>query len=196
MSQFITNTEFTYSYDWRRIADFVTQDNTRATLAEITNTATPEGAIVQLMIQTASEYIVSAATVGMRYTRDILDGVAASGTGSSFILKRMTAIIAFGYLVSRRALPPEQLSAMAPDFAWAESLVEQFRRGDRIFADVAGVEEAGLPTTASMTPVNKPPTWTMVASPFFGCTPTLLNNPPYNQGGSFGYQGGTWGGYR
>lgn len=179
MSQFITNTELTYQIDWRRIADLVTQDNTRATLAEITNTATPEGAIVQLMIQTASEYIVSAATVGKRYTREILDGVAASGTGSAFVLKRLTGMIAFGYLVSRRALPPEQVAAMAPEFAWAESLVEQFRRGDRIFADVAGVEEAGLPTTANMTPVRTNPTWSMVAGRFFGCTPTLLNNPPY-----------------
>lgn len=181
MSQFITNTELTYHIDYRRIGDLLTQDNERASLATITDSSSSSGAIVLLMIQTASEQIVAAATVGNRYTRDILDNLAATGTGSAFLLKRLTAMLTFGLLVSRRALPPEQVAAMAPEFQAAQEYLELLRRGDRIFFDVPDVAEAGLPTTASMTPTalaGGPPTWTQTAGRFFGCSPTALNNPP------------------
>lgn len=179
MSQFCTNAQLLIFLDARRVGDMLLQNNTRATEAQILDTSSAAGSTVQTMLRVASEFIVSAATVGQRYTRDILDGIAATNTNSALILQRLTAMLAFGMLVSRRALPPEQVASMAPEFQWAQDTIELFRRGDRILYDVPEMAEAGLPEAVSNTPrPPQPPTWTQTASRFFGCTPTLLNNPP------------------
>lgn len=173
---FLTAAQFVQRYDVRRVGDWLKDDNTRATAADIANPVTTAGAIVALALEEASELIVAAGAVGKRYTRADLAGLVANTTAtpSGYLLQRLTADLAFGLLVKRRALPHEETEALGPAYGEALAYLEALRRGDRIFFDVADVPEAGLPDHTDMHgPVPQFDCPRLMSSnvPFFGCQP-------------------------
>lgn len=178
---FLTATQFTQLYDARRIRDFVSDTDARASAADITNPSTAAGAIVAFILEQASELIVAACSVAKKYTRDQLNGLVTSTTltPSGYLLQRLTADLAFALLVKRRALPAGEVEKLAPAYAEAMSYLESLRRGDRIFFDVTDVAEAGLPAIQDLTTQPSAlncPTLMSSQTRIFGCLPGV-NTP-------------------
>lgn len=181
--------------DSRRIGDQVLDDNMRATVADMTNATTVAGRRVAVAIAGAEGEFYSAVTVGARYTIFDIEAMvnnidaAIRNCGSSNLIRQIVANLAYGILLKRRTLPASDFEAAAPGYFEAQQKLVMLRNAERIFPDIAGVPEAGLPGTASSIPdVNSlsPPLMSQIAIPLFG----FVNQPAAYWGGGYRYPWG------
>lgn len=94
----------------------------------------------------ASGEVDAACLIAQRYTPYQL----ANLDGNSLnMLKRLVCTLAFTFLRRRRGFEGEDLE----EFKQALEMLEQLRKGERIFGDVPGVAEAGNPEVAPLSPV-------------------------------------------
>ncbi len=178
----LTQAELLLRYDGRRIGDCVLDDDQRATDTEWQGGGVP-GQRVLTAIADAEGELISAVTVGSRYYAQDIDTVvtATPDCYSSRLVKRIVADLAYGNLLKRRGLPAEDFAALAPAYAEAQQKLTMLRMAERIFPDVPGVPEAGLPGTEGSIPdltANAPPLISQIAFPYFG----IINQPPYGPG--------------
>lgn len=142
---FCTNQDVLDRFDGRWLGMNLLDDGTSATVAQLANTATAAGARLQNLIGDASEMLLSAASVSARYS--ILDLQTYGGN----LLINITAGLSMGPILKRRSRAVTSNKMISDAFNDALGYIEQLRRGDRIFAMVPGVPDAGLPHVA---PIN------------------------------------------
>jgi hypothetical protein len=136
--------EFLDRCDARNVGDLVLDDGTRADAGDLTGGASAAGRRVQAAIDAAIGQLLSAANVGKRYTQQQLEDL----TDGSYFAARIKSILrdlAYGELLRRRNLPADDFDRLCPGYAMAQADLELIRTGERVFGDVPGVPEAGLP---------------------------------------------------
>lgn len=138
---FITAADLTARYDWRWIAQNITDDGKPATEAQVLASTK-----IEAFIEEASEMVLSACAVGARYSLTDLE------TYGGVLLKRITADLVIGAILKRRVRASKDNEAFTAAYQEALDYLEQLRRGDRIFYAVPNVPEAGLPTTENLAP--------------------------------------------
>lgn len=143
---FCTNAQIFDRFDSRWLAMNLLDDGTTPTLAHMLDVTTPTVAAARLqnLIGDASEFLMSAASVSARYS--IHDLQIYGGN----MVVNITAGLAMGPILKRRSRPVTANKMISDAYNEAMSSIEQLRRGDRIFALVPGVADAGLMHTASM----------------------------------------------
>lgn len=193
MTPFISNTDFFNYVDSRWVAKNLLDDGTAPTLATMTNTSTPAGARLLVLITCAAEELMSAAAVGARYTENDLR------TYGGEMVKQINAGLALGPILERRNRAVTDSKELSATYDRAADRVEQLRRGERIFFAVPNVPEAGLPESASMAPPPlNPPNVAAQAGRYFGCPaasdgyPNRFDGPQPGNGGGCGCSGGGW----
>jgi len=192
MTPFVTNRQFLQRYDGRWVGQNILDDNSAASIASLQIVSTEAGTRLQSILSEASEMVMSAAAVGARYTeRDLRDRPNDSPpyVGGGDFLVRIVCNIAMGLVLMRRGRALSDENALSGPYNDAMAQLELLRRGERIFFNVPGVPEAGLPSTASMAPRPgiDPPLITQEAARYFGTGP-FPNYPGY-------YGGNWWGGW-
>lgn len=143
---YVTAAQFLRLVDRRRVRDLLSDSGTPvadADLADNENLAD--------ILGVASEMIASAALVGERYTPEQLAALAASATGG-YLLRSLTAHLAYGLLVSRRGQGAADVSRQAPMYVEALRQLDQLRTGAALFPGVPNDDhpDAGLPATANL----------------------------------------------
>ncbi len=137
---------FLQFYDWRNVADLVSDDGTRHTLASLTSD--PNLAAILLA---SSGDVESAAFRGNRYIIDPASGQndLASLTGASqALLQKLVADLSFGFLFERRPNP-----GVEPPIAYQLAIkkLDQIASGEAVFG-ILGNMQAGRPNHAVMSP--------------------------------------------
>lgn len=146
----------------------INDDGTAATVANLLDLTTPNPAAVrlQILLGDASEILMSAASVSARYS--VNDLLQYGGN----LLINITCGLTFGIILKRRGRAVTTSKMISDAYTEALGYLEQLRRGDRIFALVPCVPQAGLPGTANMTPCPgvpfSGPDITQVSSRYFG----------------------------
>lgn len=149
----LTAAELIDRHDARNLRQRLLDDGSDALEVDLTDESTTAGRRVRAAIDDAEGWFISAVTVGARYSVQDMLTVAEAGTShSAKTIKRIVADLAFGNLLKRRSLPAADFQALAPFYEEAMGFCEQLRRGDRVFPDVAGVPNAGLPQINSNIP--------------------------------------------
>lgn len=182
----LTAAEFVARIDARRIRDSVLDNDTRATEADIVDPLTTAGSRVQVAIADAEGEFYSAVTVGGRYLIADIDAMvnnidaAIRLCGSANLIRNILANLAYGNLLKRRALPLDDFSKSAPGYYDAQEKLTLLRQAERIFPDIAGVVEAGLPDSATSVPEidTAAPLMSQIAFNYFG----NINQPQYGTG--------------
>lgn len=170
MPTFISNTDFLKRYDWRWVAVNVldgstaTTSATPPTLAQLQDDTSASGSVLKTLIDDASDMVLAAALIGARYS---VDDVTTYGGN---LLLRIVSGLTVGLILKRRNRATPDQESLSADYAEALEYLENLRQGDRIFYAVPNVPEAGLPATASMSPVVgiNPPLITTCAGRYFG----------------------------
>lgn len=123
-------------YDRRQISKLLSDTGVQVTDANL-----PTNANLLAILEDASGMIAMAARVGKRYTALQLQAVADSTDDivASQII-RLTADLAMGLIVLRR--PGADPKKLAPNYYQAQEILEQLKRGERIF-DVDLTDEFG-----------------------------------------------------
>lgn len=173
---FCTPTQLLSRYDYRWIANQIYDNGTAATQAQVLNSP-----IIAEFIQDASEMVLAAATIGERYSRGDLECYGGC------LLVRITCGLVLGLILKRRARGSKDEEALTTDYNESLQYLEQLRRAERIFFNVPGVVEAGVPATAPM--VNPNPGF---GPPFISNNPAIFGNVGVdrNYGNQLG--GGGW----
>lgn len=140
-------TDLLARYDARSIGQRVNDDGTAATAGEI-----PSNPRVLACMADAEGRLVMAATVGKRYTYAELSTAASAGNPSGNAIKRLLCDLTWGLILKARGLPAKEFESLAPAYAEAEQILQLIRTGERVFPDIPGVAEAGLPETLSNVP--------------------------------------------
>lgn len=173
---FITAAQFLNRYDARRVGDLVGDTGTRVdagTLLTDTNLAT--------ILADASAFITAACRVSDRYSYDDLNNLATTSPygPTAYLLHRLTADLAMGLLLKRRAYAADDIAKQCPAYVEALQYIQLLREGERIF-DTDGQAEAGLPEHEqfNLNPVDSPPLSTQTAYRYFGFNP-YYNNCPF-----------------
>jgi len=119
-------------------------DGTTPTLTDMLDPINAAYIRLQNLIGDASEMLASAATVSARYSiNDLL-------TYGGNLLVNITAGLSMGPILKRRTRPVTANKMISDGYNDAMTYIEQLRRGDRIFAMVPDVPEAGLMSTTTM----------------------------------------------
>ncbi len=140
---FCTPTQLLTRYDFRWIGNQINDNGTAATQAQVL--VSP---VIAELIQDASEQVLGAATIGERYSRADLECYGGR------LLVRITCGLVLGLILKRRARGSKDEEALTTDYNESLAYLEQLRRAERIFFNVPGVVEAGVPSTAPMVNVN------------------------------------------
>ena len=114
-------------YDERRVADLVSDTGTRSA-APLTSP------VVAAVLEDAAGILDSACRVGGRYS--LTDLANMSGSGHS-LLVRLSCDIAYSLLVARRGYSTTDMKVMAPQMDWANKMLDDLRKGDRVL-DIFG----------------------------------------------------------
>lgn len=186
----LTPSELLLRYDGRRVGDAVLDDNTRASDSDWTSGSSVAGQRVAAAIADAEGELISAITVGDRYTLPQIATLMADqpNSYSANLIRRIVADLTYGNLLLRRANAANELSELAPGWAKAQQMLTLLRQAERIFPDIPGVPEAGLPAEANSIPENNgQPLLSQIAIPFYGITNQAY---PY---GWYGPRYGPWG---
>lgn len=133
---YATPTNFLARYDARRVGELVKDDATRATPAELLSDTT-----LQAMLDDAASMIDAACLSGKRYT---LTELAALTGSDAYLLIRLNCDLAWGLLLLRRGGTSQDITSLAPGYAYAMSIVDKLWNGEWVF-NVDNVPEAGLP---------------------------------------------------
>lgn len=142
---FCSNADLLARFDSRWCAMNLLDDGTTPTTAQMLDTNSIPGARLQTLLSDASEVLMSAASVSARYSvNDLL-------TYGGNLLINITAGLAFGIILKRRGRAVTSNKMISDAANEALGYLEQLRRGDRIFALVPGVPDAGLP---HVSPIN------------------------------------------
>jgi hypothetical protein len=166
---FATNAQILDRFDGRWIGMNLLDTGASATVANLLDLTTPNVAATRLqsLIGDASEMLMSAAAVGARYA------VADLTTYGGNLVVNITCGLAMGPILKRRSRPVTANKMISDAYNEAMQYIEQLRRGDRIFALVPNVPEAGLAYTSPMAgcvPYGGPDI-TGVSGRYFGVTP-------------------------
>lgn len=145
MARYCSGSEFVKRYDYRRVAQLVTDDGAPLT----SSSAVAADSNVLQMLDDATADINSAVLVGKKYKvsdLDVSDPTICKLTASGLnLLQRICADLAYGYCVVRRALPTTETSALGPRFQAAQDVLEKLRYGSHIFDFTDGTPaDAGL----------------------------------------------------
>lgn len=135
--------ELLQRYDKRRVAQLIADDGIIPDSGSIASNSNLLAALVD-----ATAEINSAVLIGKRYTVDQLDPLSptAALTDTGFyLLKRLAADLAFGYLVARRGLSAAETNNLAPRYGLALELIAKLKQGEAIFDTADGSNaNAGL----------------------------------------------------
>lgn len=187
MVPFVTNAEFLVRHDWRWVAKNVLDGPTAGTssppptLADLQDPSTAAGSVLYVLLQDASEELMSAAAVAARYSESDIRTYGGS------LVKSIVSGLAVGPLLERRDRAAEDYAALSAAYDRARERVEELRRGERIFWAVPDVPEAGLPGTQTqnaypfgLLPGQIPPT-SAIAARYFGVPAGYPGYPYYGQ---------------
>lgn len=141
MPQFVTAAQVVAAYDWRWIAQNITDTGIPATEAQVLASTKLAG-----FIEEASETILGACAVGARYSLTDLE------TYGGALLRRITCDLVMGLILKRRVRAVKDTEAYTAAYEEALNYLELLRRGERVFYAVPNVPEAGLPTTENLAP--------------------------------------------
>jgi len=125
--------------DVRWLGDLVTDDNTRATAAQVLASSRLEACL-----DDAAGLILAYALQGQRYSRDDLDGLTAEGLS---LLVRMNVDLAAAMLAEGRQVPLADIEKTIPGYGRTMGLLQQLQLGNVIF-EVATAGRAGIPDIA------------------------------------------------
>lgn len=180
MPLILTAEQFFNYHDYRWVAKNLLDAGVPATLADMMNPATTAGARVAEFIDMAEGQLFAATSIGDRYS--VADIVTYGGALARWIVANVAVAPALGR--RDRAATDEKKLSLAFDLA--QSYLQQLRDGERIFALVPNVPEAGLPGTQDLTPRPgiDPQTVTQRASRYFGAS-----WGPCSNGGAYRYGG-------
>lgn len=155
---------FTY-HDYRWVAKNMLDAGSPASLADMIDSGTTSGARIAEFIEMGEGQLFAATAIGDRYSVD--DVVLYGGALARWIVANIT----IGPVLGRRDRAVTDEKKLSLQFELAQEYLEQLRRGERIFALVPNVPEAGLPGTATMLPLPgvNPPLITQQAVRYFGC---------------------------
>lgn len=147
---FCTNQNVLDRFDGRWIGQNLLDNGQSATIAQMTDPVFPApytgpALLLQNLIADASEILLSAASVSARYSVQDLQQYGGN------LLINITAGLAMGPILKRRGRVVTTSKMISDAYNEAMSYIEQLRRGDRIFALVPNVPQAGLPALAGMT---------------------------------------------
>jgi hypothetical protein len=166
---FCLNQDVLNRFDGRWIGMNILDNGQSATIAQLTDPVFPlpytgPALLLQNLIGDASEFLMSAAAVGARYA------VTDLQTYGGNLLINITAGLSMGPILKRRSRPVTANKMISDAYTEAMQYIEQLRRGDRIFAMVPNVPQAGLPGLAYMTPFVPfgGPDVTQVTQRYFG----------------------------
>jgi len=145
---YATPTHLLARYNANRLGQLVKDDGTTASSSQLLTDPN-----LQAALDDGAGQIEMACLAGNRYQQtDLQTLVAAYGLGptspqynSGSLLVRLNCDLAYGCLVGRKGMDAATQQAMAPRSAWAESVLEQLRNGDRVF-NVAINLSAGTPS--------------------------------------------------
>ena len=143
---YITPSELLVFYDANKVLMLASDSSTPATATELANSSSTAYGIVYQAIQSAAGEIDSHCQIGRRYSREDLETIAdeaANPTGSATVqaqqvkrgapLRRLTADLAFGFLMARRGYTAERMRALAPQYEGALMTLERLLNGLRVF---------------------------------------------------------------
>jgi hypothetical protein len=148
---YITAAQFTRLYDSRRVCQLLADTGTPVAAADLAADET-----LADLLAVASEQIAAAALVGKRYSVDQLAALAASTT-TGFLLRKLTADLAYASLVARRGQGAADLDRLCPAYADALRQLEALRLGATLFPGIPNDThgDAGLPQTVDLdSPTN------------------------------------------
>ena len=151
MPQYITAAQFLKAYDTRRVRDLLSDSGTPVAANDVAT----DPNLLQILAE-ASEEVAAAALVSKRYTTAQLTAMAASST-SGFLLRRLTADLAFSLLVARRGQGAADIERLCPRHREAQRQLEQLRLGVALFPLIDDTHaEAGLPDTVNVDALTNP----------------------------------------
>lgn len=166
MGLILSNEQFLTYHDWRWVGKNMLDTNpgTPASLSDLLDTNSIAGARLAEFIEVAEGMLFAATSIGDRYS--VQDVVTYGGA----LARKIVADLAVMPVLSRRDRAVSDLDKLSAAVNWAQGYLQQLRDGERIFALVPNVPEAGLPDTASQAPIPgiDPPRWTQRASRYFG----------------------------
>jgi phage gp36-like protein len=137
---YATTQDLLLRYDERRVADLVSDTGTRST----NPAASP---VAEMALEDASGMIDAACRVSGRYKS--IDLLGMTGHGAN-LLARLCCDLAYGLLVGRRGYSSTDQKAMAPQFEFANALLDSIRKGERVF-DVYDGQDADAGTATMNT---------------------------------------------
>ena len=160
----ITVDQFLYYNDELRVRELLSDDENGEPIAA---NQLDSNTYLEEICFAASQEVASAAQVGNSYTWNELfclandnvggtvtltagnyaltanTGTTINGAGSK--LRTLVANVGWGLLVGRRRFTTKKFTEMAPSYAEAMKQLEMLQLGMRIFPQVSGAPEAGLP---------------------------------------------------
>lgn len=160
----VTGVDVVARYDARRVCDLVGDAGVRADPATV---AANDNLLT--IVDDAIDMLLSAVRVASRYSTADLEvdpPPAVGGTGKPLV-KRIVADLTFGLLTARRGYSADEQGKLSPRYFEALQLLEQIRRGDRIF-DVDAAAAAGLPGTVNIDDAVGRPNFIADHCRFFG----------------------------
>lgn len=138
---YATTQDLLLRYDERRVADLVSDTGSRST----NPAASP---VAEMALEDASGMIDAACRVSGRYKS--LDLLGMTGHGAS-LLVRLCCDLAYGLLVARRGYSSTDQKAMAPQFEFANAMLDSIRKGERVFDVFDGQNpDSGTPVTSTV----------------------------------------------
>lgn len=163
---FLTVAQFARLYDGRVLRENLSDSGSPIASGDL---ATNDNLLD--ILNMASEMISAAALVGKRYTPAQLAALAASND-SGYLLRRLTADLAFALVLARRGRAAADLDRLAPSRAWALQQLDLLRTGTHLFPGIDSGDhpEAGLPSQANLnatTQTNRITTFTAKAGRLF-----------------------------
>jgi len=161
---YLQNSEIFNFYDLRRIQELLLDDGSTPTQADISNVATAAGAQLYQTILWASSDIDSKCQQGKRYLRTDLEQIIQnaidppSGSSTQQIeiyrkraaqLRKLTADLTFGILMSRRGFSADKMRELAPQYEEALGRLQELYDGRRVF-DFDAALAAGVPAAVKL----------------------------------------------
>ncbi len=105
---------------------------------------------IQVCLDDAAGDIVAACITNQHYQTQDLINLAASGTLSANLLKRINCVLALAHLFGRRIYNGDETDSRIPSFKWANDYLEMLKNGQRVFELPAGNPQSGVMSTVAL----------------------------------------------